>query len=62
MSLEQLRKFWVIFFTVIVLAAFILPFYLFSDFPKVYGAFLFWIVFAVIAIIGVGLITSKWRE
>ncbi|NLL58117.1 MAG: hypothetical protein GX244_06365 [Firmicutes bacterium] len=39
MSLEQQRRFWVIFFTAIVLAAFILPFYLFDDLPKIYGAF-----------------------
>lgn len=62
MSLEQQRKFWVIFFVIIVLAAFILPFYLFSHLPRVYGAFLFWSVFAVIAIISVGIITSQWRE
>jgi peptidoglycan/LPS O-acetylase OafA/YrhL len=62
MSLEQQRRFWVIFFTVIILAAFILPFYLFDDLPKIYGAFLFWCIFAVVAIIGVGVITSKWRE
>ncbi|NMB42223.1 MAG: hypothetical protein GX996_09880 [Firmicutes bacterium] len=62
MSLDQQRKFWVIFFVVIVLAAFILPYYLFSNLPKFYGAFLFWSIFAIVAIISVGIITSQWRE
>ena len=54
-------KGWVIWFLVLVLSAFTVPFFLLSDVGKVYGAFLYWGIFAVVAIISVGVITSKWR-
>ncbi|HHT47273.1 MAG TPA: hypothetical protein GX004_08320 [Firmicutes bacterium] len=62
MSLDQQRKFWIIFFTVLVLSAFIVPFIFFTDLPKVYGAFLFWNIFAIIAILSMLIITRQWRD
>jgi len=53
---------WVVWFFVIVLAAFTVPFWLLSGVQKFYGAFLFWGVFALAAILSVGIITSKWRD
>lgn len=62
MTLKQQRKFWIIFFIVLVLSAFIVPFICFHDVAKVYGAFLFWNIFAVVAIISMLIITSQWRD
>jgi len=60
-QVENQIKGWVIWFWVLVLSAFTVPFFLLSDVAKVYGAFLYWGVFAVVAIISVGIITSRWR-
>ena len=63
MSLKWLRFFWLIFFLVMILTAFIVPFTpLLSNLSKVYGSFLFWNLFAVIVIICLGFITSRWRD
>jgi len=55
-------KGWVIWFVILVIPAFFVPFYFMSDVAKVYGAFLYWGVFALVAIVSVGIITSKWRD
>ncbi len=63
MSLQKQRYFWVILFFIMILAAFILPFTsLMNELYKVYGAFLFWNLFAIVVIICLGLITAKWRD
>ncbi len=54
-------KGWIIWFLVLVLSAFIVPFYLLSGVEKVSGAFLYWGLFALAAMISVGVITGKWR-
>lgn len=53
---------WAIWFFVIVLSAFTVPYYFLSGVTKIYGAFLYWGVFAIVAIVSVGIITSKWRD
>ena len=62
MSLDGQRKAWAIFFALIILAAFVVPYVSMSGLTKSYGAFLFWNVFAIVAIIGIGIITSRWRD
>ena len=63
MSLEKQRLLWVIVFIVMVLAAFIVPFTpLLTNLTKVYGAFLFWCLFAVVVIICIGFITAGWGK
>ena len=63
MSLKAQRIFWVVLFTIMILAAFIVPFTpLLSDLQKVYGSFLFWNIFALIVIVCLGLITARWRD
>jgi len=63
MSLKELRIFWATLFTLMILAAFIVPFTpLLRDLASFYGAFLFWVIFAVIVIICLGLITARWRD
>lgn len=53
---------WVIWFFILVLSAYLVPYYLLSDIYKVYGAFLYWGLFAVTAIISVVIITKRWRD
>ncbi len=63
MSLRSQRIFWAVLFTIMILAAFIVPFTpLFRDLTKVYGSFLFWNVFALIVIFCLYLITVRWRD
>lgn len=63
MSLERQRIFWALLFVVMILAAFIVPFTpLLSNLTKVYGAFLFWSLFALIVIFCLGVITARWRD
>lgn len=63
MSLERQRIVWVIVFLLLVLAAFIIPFTpLMQNLPKVYGAFLFWNIFALVVIICIVIITARWRD
>lgn len=63
MNLKQQRIFWALFFAVIILSAFIFPFLPpLSDLPSVYGAFLFWNVFALVVIVCLGIITARWRD
>ncbi len=63
MSLDRLRTFWVILFLMMILAAFIIPFTPpLSNLNSIYGAFLFWNLFAIIVIICLGIITARWRD
>ncbi|MGM0652197.1 MAG: hypothetical protein ACQES4_05380 [Bacillota bacterium] len=63
MSLKQQRIFWALFFAVIILSAFIVPFLPpLSDLARVYGAFLYWNVFALVVIVCLGIITARWRD
>lgn len=63
MSLKQQRIFWALLFGIMILAAFVVPFIsLLSDLPRVYGAFLFWNVFALVVIVCLGIITARWRD
>ncbi len=63
MSLKQQRIFWALLFLVMILAAFIIPFLPpLKDLPRVYGAFLFWNIFALVVIVCLGIITARWRD
>ncbi len=63
MTLKRQRIFWALLFVVMILAAFIVPFTpLLSNLPKVYGAFLFWSLFALIVIFCLNIITARWRD
>ncbi len=53
---------WVIWFLLLVLAAFVVPFTLLSEIFKFYGAFLFWGLFALASIASIGIICSRWKD
>ncbi len=60
MSDRALR--WALFFVILIISAITVPFIFLQSTFKIYGAFLFWLLFAVIAIISVGFITNSWRD
>ena len=60
--LAQARRYWVLILLILVLLAFIVPFTLLTDVEKVYGAFLFWSLFAVVTIYCLERITRRWRD
>lgn len=60
--MQKALKWWVLWFVFLVLAAFWVPFNLLSHVASVSGAFLFWGVFAITAIISVSIIAGKWRD
>lgn len=62
MSFNCRRSFWVLWFLTLVLAAFIVPYTLLTSIASPYGAFLFWNLFALAAIISVAIMTAGWRD
>lgn len=54
-------KIWSLFFLFLIISAYVVPYFL-SGVPKMYGAFLYWVLFALAAIIAMFSITSKWRD
>ena len=61
-KLDKLRKRWVIFLIILVLSAYIVPYMFLNHIEKASGAFLYWIIFALIAIFTTIKITNYWRE
>jgi len=61
-KLKKLRKFWVSFLIILVLSAYIVPYLFLSDYETMSGAFLYWTIFALIAIFSTIKITKYWRE
>lgn len=60
--MQKSLKWWVIWFGLLVLSAFWVPFNLLSHITTIYGAFLYWGVLAFAAIISVSIIAGKWRD
>lgn len=61
-DLTRLRKLWVLFLTILVLSAYIVPYLFLNNFEKMSGAFLYWVIFALVAIFSTIRITKYWRE
>ncbi|ADO78124.1 hypothetical protein [Halanaerobium praevalens] len=61
-KLKKLRWLYLSLILVLVISAFIVPYTLFSSINLFRGAFLFWLIFALIVIFLTIKITSYWRE
>jgi hypothetical protein len=61
MVTAELKK-WVFIFFVLVLSAYVVPYMFLSNVASVYGAFLYWNVFALVAITLIIVVTNKWRD
>ncbi len=62
MELRKKRIFWAIYFLLLVILAFAVPFVFLNQVAAFHGAFLFWCLFALAAIIGVAKITAHWPD
>ncbi|MCL6447369.1 MAG: hypothetical protein K6U04_04340 [Armatimonadetes bacterium] len=60
--LPFLRLGWAIWFLILVLSAFIVPYAFLSGVPKITGAFLYWTLFALVAMVSIFCVTSYWRD
>jgi len=61
-QLKKKRIFWVLWLVVLILSAYFVPFVLLRDVNQIEASFLFWTIFAVLAIISTIKITSYWSE
>ena len=61
MITSELKK-WALIFFVLVLSAFIVPYVFLANVATVYGAFLYWNLFAIVAILLIAVVTKKWRD
>lgn len=61
-SLIGARLGWLIWFCALVLSAFIVPFTVLSTVASAAGAFLYWTVFALVAIVSIIGMTRRWRD
>ncbi|MGM0411089.1 MAG: hypothetical protein ACQEQF_10055 [Bacillota bacterium] len=61
-KLKKLRKKWILFLLILILSAYIIPYLFLTNIERVSGAFLYWIMFALVAIFSTIKITSYWRD
>jgi len=60
--LNKKRIYWLVGLILLVLSAYIIPYLFIGDISRITASFLFWTVFAIIAIISTIKITGYWRE
>jgi len=54
--------YWGCWFVFLFLIDFIVPFFLLADVPKLWGSFLFWIAWILVAIASMFIIFLNWQE
>lgn len=53
---------WLAWFLALEVAAFLVPYTVLRNVERLWGAFLFWNVFAMLAIISIFVLTKGWRD
>jgi amino acid permease len=61
-KLKKSRNKWALIFLVLVCLAYIVPYTLLTNVPKVYGAFLFWWVYIAAVVVCILTIIKDWRD
>lgn len=56
------RTGWVVWFIMLLVSAYVVPYGLLGHLARTSGAFLFWCVFAVVTSLSIARITSGWRD
>ncbi len=56
------RWFWLIWLVILVLSAYVIPYVFIGGIVKITASFLFWTVFALVAIFSTIKIISYWRD
>jgi hypothetical protein len=59
--MRRKRWAWILWFGILLFLDYTLPYTVLSGVSKVYGAFLFWNLFALVAIASIGILLWKWR-
>ena len=61
-ELNKKRLFWIIWLIVLLLSAYFVPFVLLRDVNQIEASFLYWTIFAVLAILSTIKITTYWSD
>ncbi|MBS3811164.1 MAG: hypothetical protein KGY44_04795 [Halanaerobiales bacterium] len=61
-QLKKKRIYWVLWLVALILSAYFVPFVLLRNVNQIEASFLFWTIFAILAIISTIKITSYWSE
>lgn len=61
-KLSKLRFIWIFWLILLILSAFIIPYQFLNEVKSISGAFLYWSIFAIVAIFSTIKITSYWRD
>lgn len=61
-AFQKARRRWAWIFVLLVFLAYFVPYAVLSKVTKFYGAFLFWCLYALVAIGCMAAITGKWRD
>jgi hypothetical protein len=49
-------------FSFVILCSYLLPYTVLNHVPKMYGAYLFWVVVTLVVIVSASALTMQWRE
>lgn len=61
-ELNKKRLFWVVWLIILIISAYFVPFVLLRDINQIEAAFLYWTIFAILAILTTIKITRYWSE
>ncbi len=61
-NLKKLRIYWILWFLILIVSAYIIPYQFIGGISKITASFLFWTVFAIFAIISTLKIITYWRD
>ncbi len=56
------RRAWILLYGLLLVLAVVVPYTALAGIGRWTGAFLFWILFALVAVVAMVLITAKWRD
>jgi uncharacterized membrane protein YhaH (DUF805 family) len=61
-ELKKKRNFWIIWLLALILSAYFVPYVLLRNINQIEASFLYWTIFAVLAIISTIKITTYWSD
>lgn len=61
-ELNKKRLFWVLWLIILILSAYFVPFVLLRDVNQIEASFLYWSIFAILAILSTIKITTYWSD
>ena len=61
-QLKKARLAWTLWFALLVLSAFIVPYAWLGRIPRASASFLYWVLFALAAVVSTGAVMRRWRD